>query len=352
MSDKLPTESKKSEELDLVILFNLIGNAFSQLFKGLFAVLKGLFSIVIHALKPIVNNLKLVASIVILATVIGFFANMIKKPIYYSEMLVKPYFESKYKLSNNVNYFNALIESKNIKELVRIFEIDSVKAESLIQFEMALGPETENVLLQQYDVYLKSLDSTVAAQVSYEDYINNRDLLAGDVFSITAKSFKKDVFLDLEIGFQKTFENPYSKKLMKIRDETIQIRMDAYKIELKRLDSLQRIYLDLLKEESENNSFSLSNESMFPLQLQRTATREYDLFTEELEVRRAMRDLDQELIEESVFYDVVAGFEEEGSEDNRTTRNYLIMFPILSFALMAIGFIVSKSFVYIKNYES
>lgn len=351
MNEKLPTESKKSEELDLVILFNLIGKSFKNLFGLIYDFFKGLRWLIIVILKPIVNNLRLLVILIATATILGYFVNKAQKPIYYSEMIVKPYFDSKYKLSNNINYFNALIETENINELIRIFEIDSSQAVSLLDFEINRGPESPNELLKEYDAYLKELDSAAASQISYNEYLNNRDMLSSSVFSIKARSYNSDVFLSLEKGFQKTFENPYSKKLMKIRDETIQIKKDAFMIQLKRLDSLQGIYFNLLKEESKNNNLSMGSESSFPLQLQRTQTREFELFQEELRVRRTLRDLDQELIEESVFYDVVAGFEQEGSKYSSFYTNYLFLFPAVAFSILALAFILLGTFRYIKNYE-
>lgn len=352
MSDKLPVETKKSEELDLVILFNLIGKSFKKLFNSIIDLFKGLRWLIIVILKPIVDNLRLLAVLIVASAILGFFINNLKKPIYYSEMIVKPYFESKYKLFNSVNYFNGLIETKNINELVRIFEIDSSDAASLIDFKISKGPESPNELLIEYDAYLKELDTSMASQVKFDDYLNNRDILSSRVFSVQARAFKHDVFLNLEKGFQKTFENPYSKKLMKIRDETIQVKKDAFMIQLRRLDSLQGIYFNLLKEESKNDNLSMGSDLAFPIQLQRTQTREFELFQEELRVRNILRDLDQELIEDSIFYDIVASFEQEGSRDNSFFSNYLFLFPVISFSTLALAFILINTYNYIKNYEA
>ena len=359
MSDKLPVESNNkpiqpsnNDEIDLGQLFNAIGRLFEKLFSFIANVFRGIFKIVILSLKPLVDNIKLISVIILLALIIGYVLEKVKTPVYYSEMLVHPHFESKYKLANNINYFNALIESKKIDELSKIFEIDSTKAKNLIDFELTIGPETPNILLQQYDEYIKTLDSTLAAEVSFDDFVENRDILSGKVFSVKARSKQNDIFIELEKGFSKTFENPYSKKLKKIRDSTIQIKKDAYNKELQRLDSLQRIYFDLIKIESENNSYTIGKEGMFPLQLERTKTKEYDLFQEELRVRRLIRELDQELIEESVFYDVIAAFEDEGTLEKDLFKNFIFLLPLASLLLMTFMYLLLKIYNYIKNYES
>ncbi len=359
MSDKLPVESNNkpiqplnNEEIDLGQLFNAIGRLFEKLFNFIASVFKGLFKLLILALKPFVENIKLISVIILITAFIGFFLEKSKTPVYYSEMLVQPHFESKYKLSNNINYFNALIQSQKINELVNIFEIDSGRAKSLIGFELGIGPETPNSLLQQYDAYIKTIDSSLAVEVTFEDFIENRDILSGEIFTVKAKSKDNNIFPSLETGFNKTFENPYSKKLKKIRDSTIQIKKESYNKELVRLDSLQRIYLDLKRNESEKGSFKLGSDGAFPIQLERTPTREYELFQEELKVRRAIRDLDQQLIEESVFYDIIAGFEEEGTLEKNLYTNYTFVLPLVAFFLLIIGFISTKVFNFIKNYEA
>lgn len=352
MSDKLPVESTKTEELDLVILFKLIGKSFRKLGELLLTIGKGLFGLLIFALKPVVANIRLISIILLITITIGFIVEKFKTPVYFSEMLVQPHFESKYKLSNNINYFNALIRSKKIDELSKIFEVDSVQAASLIDFELNIGPETANSLLQQYDAYIKTIDSSLAAQVSFDDYIENRDILSADVFAVKARSIDNNIFIKLETGFSKTFENPYSKKLKKIRDSTIQIKKEAYSKELNRLDSLQRVYFELIKVETENNSFTIGQQGTFPLQLERTPTREYDLFQEELRVRRLIRELDEKMIEESVFYDVIASFEEEGTLEEDLVKNYIFILPLGTLALLTFVYVFIGIFNFIKNYEA
>ena len=63
----------QSDEVDLGQLFNIIGQLFKDLFKFFESILKGMFRIVIYALKPFVNNIKIVASVLVLSAVIGFF---------------------------------------------------------------------------------------------------------------------------------------------------------------------------------------------------------------------------------------------------------------------------------------
>jgi hypothetical protein len=359
MSNKLPVESNNKplqkshdEEIDLGQLFNAIGRLFDKFFNFIGNIFKGLFKLFILVLKPLVENIKLILVVVLVTAIIGFFLERSKTPIYYSEMLVQPHFESKYKLSNNINYFNSLIKSKKFDELSKIFEIDTAQAASLINFGLTAGPETSNTLLLEYNEYIKTIDTSLTSVITFENYVKNRDILSGSIFAVKARSTDNNIFPRLETAFTKTFENPYSKKLKKIRDSTIQSKKDNYQKELNRLDSIQRIYLELKKTEAENSVLKLSGNSMFPMQLERTETKEYELFQEEIKVRRAITALDQELIEESDFYDIVAGFEEEGSLETGLTNNKMFALPLAALGLMIISFLVLKIFIFIKNYEA
>lgn len=353
MSKDLQKPEKQSEEVDLGQLFKAIGNMFERLFNFIKSIFLGVFKLLVLALKPVVENIKILSVILGVCTLTGYVWDTMKKDLYYSQMLVKPHFESKYKLSDNVNYFNALIQESNISELKTIFEIDSTDAKALVGFKMDIGPETPNDLLVEYNEYINSIDSVLASTTDYDTYVENRDILGGSVFSIEAQAEKKDVFIELEKGFKKTFENEYSKKLKRIRDSTILIKKESYFRELNRIDSLQKIYLEVIQNESQKeNTSSLGVNGTFPLQLERIPTREYELFQEERKIREMIRDLDEELIEESVFFDILSGFEQVGSKRNSLLSKKIVTLPLLVFSGIILAFCSIKAFTFIREYET
>ena len=350
MSDKLP-QPNPNEEVDLIQLFKYIGKAFKKMFSAIYTFFKTIFTAIIYALKPIVNNFKQIAIVLMIAALLGFIADKYKKAVYVSDMLVKPYFDSKYQLANNIDYFNALIGSNNLAELSKIFEIDSVDAKELISFGIEVGPETKNDLLIEYDAYIREIDSTLADDVSFDEYVINRDILAGTIFSIKAKSYKNNIFKSLEKGFINTFENEFSIKLKKIRDSSLLIQRANHFQELEKISILQNTYLDILKSESENSREQIATSSLFPLMQERTATREYELFQEELKIRDKLRLLDNTLIEESDFHDIFSSFEEVGTQESNIINNYSIILPLLALTFMVLSFLLFNIFNFIKSYE-
>ncbi|WP_370390324.1 hypothetical protein [uncultured Winogradskyella sp.] len=350
MSDK-SKEIRQNEEIDLILIFNLLGRFIKRVFNKIIDLFKGIFHVIILLLKPVVDNFKLISIVVFSSFILGFIAEKLTPTVYFSDMLVKPYFESKYQLANNVNYFNALISSNNLEELSNIFEIDTVSAGNLIGFELEIGPETQNDLLLEYDTYIKSIDSALAAEVTYEEFLENRDILAGSIFSIMAKAYTPEIFPKLEKGFRKTFENEYSKKLKKIRDSTLLIEKIQVKNEIKKVDSLQQIYFKVLINESEKKTPTMTGSSLIPMVNEKTVTREYELFQEELKMRKSLRNIEEKLIQESEYYDVLAGFEARGSTYSDIWQKYSLLLPALSFIIMVILFGAFKAFNFIKNYE-
>ena len=350
MSNKVPEQSN-NEEVDLIIVFRLIGRAFSKLFKAIGSFFHFIFRIVIHALKPLVENFKLISVILIGAALVGYFVEKFKDPIYSSSMLVKPYYDSEYQLTTKVNYFNSLIGSGNYKELSEIFEIDSsTTAKQIIGFEIEIGPETQYDLIREYDGYMRSIDSTLVLEMTYNDFLAKRDILAGTIFSITAKATENNIFPSLEKGFVKTFENEYSKKLKAKTDSVRRVKKQTFLQELERVQDIQETYLEIKKNESSKGEATYAG-GIIPLAQEKTKTSEYELFQEELRIRGAIRTIDEQLLNENEYYDILSRFDEVGTIQSSIFNKYTFIFPAVIFVLMVFTYALFRVFTFIKEYE-
>ncbi|SDG75734.1 hypothetical protein [Winogradskyella thalassocola] len=350
MSEKL-SQQPDNEEVDLGQLFNAIGKLFEKFFSFIGRIFKGIFSAIIYVLKPLVEYFKLLAAVLVITFIVGYIYEKTVEPVYFSKMVVKPHFDSKYQLSSHIDYFNSLIGSGNVTELSNIFEIDTLEAKELVGFELEAGPESQNDLFVEYNGYVKSIDTSLVDELSYVEYLKNRDLLSGDLFAIKAKSFKIDIFPKLHEGFRKTFENDFSKHQKKIRDTTAYIQRLSYTTELSRLDSIQKTYLEVLKNQSQNNKLSLGISGALPLQEEKTATKEYELFLKEQEIRRSLNYLNQAVAEENTYFDVLSSFGKVGSLSHGWGQRYSLIFPVLVLVLFLLSFFIVKVFNFIKNYE-
>ena len=175
MSDKLPN-NQASEEVDLGQLFKAIGNLFDRLYRFIKSIITSIFSVIIYGLKAIIDNFKTIATVVIVLAIAGFAVEKIKPKVYTSSILVRPYFESKYQLLKNINYYNALIDNDDYNKLSEIFEMDKDTIQKVLSFEVDLAFESENAKILKYERFIKSIDSTRAIEITYDDYIENEDV--------------------------------------------------------------------------------------------------------------------------------------------------------------------------------
>ena len=342
---------QQSEEVDLNQLFNAIGNLFSKLFGFIGSIFKAIFSVFIYALKAIVKNFKIIGVSMFLAAALGFTIEKLQPDIYISQMLVKPYFDSKYQLVTNVNYYNALIGEKDYKQLIEIFDINENEAMQIIEFEIKPGPENENDKLIQYDKFLKQLDSVRAQEVDFDEYIENRSIYSGDVFEINVKSFKKDIFRSLENGLKSTFENTYSIKKMEKRDSLIAIDKERIMMSLNKVDSLKTVYLKVLEEESKSKEGSYTTRDGMSFIQEKTRTKEYELLQEEMKLRQELSGLESQKVEEDVYFDTLSSFQDVGAKYSTILQRYTIIFPLLTFLILCFVYLTVKLVKFVNAYE-
>lgn len=351
MSNNDSNNYQNNEEVDLGQLFNAIGRVFDRFINFIASIFKSIFSVIIHLLKDVILNFKLITGVLIVAAIAGFTLEKIKKPVYDSEMVVKTYFDSKYQLVTNINYFNALLADQNYNSLSNIFKIQEEKASQLLSFEIEAGPETENDRIIQYDNFIKSLDSIKGRDITYDDFIENRDIHSGDLFVIRVESFEKDIFTSLEEGLNTSFDNAYSSKKMQKRDSMLEIQKENIKASIEEVKQLQKIYIDVLEEESQSTKASIALGDGFPLQQEKSETKEYQLLNQEIQLRNELRKLEEQKIEENVFFDVISGFQIIGNQTDDFLRRYSLIFPILAFALLVMVYFSRKTIKFVLNYE-
>ena len=212
MSKEIIPQNNNKEEVDLGQLFKLIGQGFDKLFKFIGSILKFIYSVFIYATKAIIVNYKIILITLIITSVIGYGLEKTKPHLYSSKMVVRPYFDTKYQLVSNIDYFNSLINSEKHVELSNIFNIDSVSAKEIKEFKIVIGPESENDKLLAFEQYLSKIDSTRALEISLKDFIDNRSIFSGSTYELEIISSKDDIFKSLENGLNSSFLNAYSIK--------------------------------------------------------------------------------------------------------------------------------------------
>ncbi len=349
-NDNLP-QKNHNDDVDLLVLFNYFGDKFNQLFGFIGKILKAIYSFIIYTSKAVIDNFKFIAGILVVAGVLGFAAQKLSKPVYESNMLVKTFFDAKYQLNTNLNYYNALLDEENMAELERIFEIGQDQLATIKSFELNSGPENENEIIRHYDLFLKTIDSTRASEITYEEYVENRDIFSGNFFEINIESTQIDIFKNLETGIYKSFDNLYSIDKKKKRDSLIEIRKETLMNSLVVIDSLKQVYIQVLEEESKTADASINLGSGFPLQQEKSSTNEYQLLNKEIEIRNTLAKLDEEKVEEDAFFEVISGFQEVGNVVDDPFRKYMLVFPAAAMILLFLYYLLGMFTKYVRSYD-
>ncbi len=350
MSNESYPQPQPSDEVDLGIMINAIGRAFDRFIRFIVSIFKGIFDVIIWASRAVIDNFKVIAVALIVAGLAGYAMEKYLPAKYESTMLVRTYFDAKYQLNTNMNYYNALLSEENYAALSNIFEVEEEVFDEIIEFELERGAETENQLIRQYDLFMKSLDSVRAQEVSYGDFIDNRDMLYGDLFQIRIEAKKIDLFKSLEEGIFRSFDNLYSIEKKRIRDSLISLRKANIQASLAVIDSLKNVYINVLEEESAATKASVNLGSIIPLQQEKTETKEFQLLNKEIELRAELSKLDQKKVEENVFFDVLSSFQAVGNKVKGWQNKYSILLPAAAFLILVLFFLTKEYTRFVRNY--
>lgn len=344
------TDKNSSEEVDLGQIFNAIGGLFKNIYHAIFNLFYKFFRVVISVLKLLIDNYKIILPLLLISFLLGIYKESKTRPLYSSKMLVKTFFDSKFQLIDNIDYYNSLISNKNTEALQPIFEIEKEDLESIKSFDIEPGLETRNDLLKYYDIYLKQIDTSMTSLITFDEFIKNRELVSGNLFDITIVSEKKDIFNNLEYGLRKSLANPHSIKVKLKRDSIFILQKESLLNQLDELKKLKETYVNVLEQESKTPNLNL-NYGQIPLTEQISKTKEFEIISKELELKNRLRQLEQNQIEISEFYEILSSFQKVGSNYKPITVNYKIVYPLISLLIFISLFLLRKAVIFIKNYE-
>ena len=196
MSTSKPKNTNESEEIDLGVLFNAIGNGISKLFTAIgtavLFVLNTMLQLAVFVRKRIVYFA--LASILGLAA--GVFLERLTPVKYIATATVEPHFDSARQLYSNVLYLNDLAAQKDSVQLASFFGISFSEAASLTKLEITPFV-TKTSLLQEYNDYVMGLDSLVATQMSYKQYVKQISDFERKIHLLKFESTQQDVFQSL-----------------------------------------------------------------------------------------------------------------------------------------------------------
>lgn len=193
MSPSKPKNTNESEEIDLGVLFNSIVSGISKLFdavgSAILFLLNALLAVTIFVRKRIVYFA--------LAGVTGLMGGIFlesKLPLkYVATATVEPHFDSARQLYSNIEYLNDLAAQKDSVQLASFFDISLSEAAALQSLEITPFV-TKTSLLKEYNDYTMGLDSLVATEMSYKQYVKQIDDFQRKIHLLKIESTEQDIF--------------------------------------------------------------------------------------------------------------------------------------------------------------
>ena len=350
MSENLNNQNKQ-EEVDLLQLFGFFEKKIKSLFRPFYNFFASILNLLVLILQYLFKHYIKVSIIVITAFVLGFVYDNQKTEVFSSKMTVKPFFKSQYQLINNINYYNELASNEDYNKLSEVFELDIDEAQTLLSFSYKTNIDNENAKIQLYDEYLEELDTATVSELDYKVFAANITDYDAKIFEVKVESIKNDVFSSLSRGFKKTFESDVYSKTYKLKKEALyNLKKDAIKKSLSDIDSMRRVYVNVLSKES-SQKIEMLGASAVKLSDEQQKTREFEMLKLQILEQEKLEIIEKESIDETKMFEVISDFQYVGSPVEETSKQMKYVFPFFTLILVILLFLLNKFKRFILIYK-
>lgn len=347
MSKDLP-QPQPSEEVELGQLFKLIGNAFDRFFKFIGNIFKNLFLAFVWFVFFIKTHIIKLAIAGVVGLGIGILLDKTSDPMYRSYITIKQNYSTGENIYNSINYYNDLMGQKDINTLKNILGIQESEANSIIGFDIE-PVVTENQKIQNFDAYIKTLDSAVASKVKYETFVKNSQDFSYEFQQISIRAKERSNFKKV---FDKIIENINNNEFFKREQEKdlAQLKEAESSIleALKQSDSLQNTYKRVLEKVIDKNNGSQTSVVIEGAN-QIDKTKEFELYKSDLLLRDKLVENRRRQADKQFIVEILSSKQDSGVIDNSKVlfkkhvsikTYYLILFVGVTFmVLLALQFI-------------
>lgn len=311
--------TQPNEEVDLGQLFKMIGNAFSRLFQFIGSIFNQLFLAFVWVVFFLRKRAVIFLAVAAVGLAIGFYLDKTSPPVYRSSITVKQNYPTGENLYGSINYYNGLLEDTDYAVLARVLGVKEEISKDIVEFEVdPIITDNDRVLM--FDRYITGLDSLAASKVEYEEFIKNIEDYKHRNQQISIKSKTranfKAVFSNIveNINSNPFFKNEQTKDILELKQSKA-----ALEQALAQSDSLQRTYKRVLEQQMATRTSSEIGIT-FEGDNDKEKTREFDLYKNDIELRKELVDINRKLSDKENIIDTISSKQESGFVDN--TRNF------------------------------
>ena len=337
MSSSTPKKTTDNEEIDLGVLFNAIGKGISNLFsaigKAILFVLNTLLTLAVFVRKRIVYFALACA----IGLVLGVVAEKIFPKKYTATATVEPHFDSARQLYSNISYLNDLADQQDSLQLASFFGISPADANAITEIEITPFV-TETRLLQEYNDYVMGLDSLVATEMAFGDYVKQLDDFDRKIHVIKAVSKKQDIFqhlLDPIVG--SVADVAYFKDQQATRLENLELSDSITQISITQTDSLLSLFEEVRMVEA-NKEFS--NGTNLYMSEKAEDNTEISLLNRKITLSKDLEDIRLAKLKARKVVDVIAAFPEVGFLETGFLKDKKVQGVMVGFLLISLFYIV------------
>lgn len=337
MSTSTPKKTNENEEIDLGILFNSIGKGISRLFRAVGAfigfVLNALLTLTIFVRERFLYFFSAAA----LGLLAGVLLESISPPKYVATATVEPHFDSARQLYSNVAYLNDLASQKDSIQMAAFFGISPADAATISAVEIAPFI-TETRLLQEFNSYVTALDSLVATEMSYGDFVKQIDDFERKIHILKVKSSKQDIYGSLlEPLVNSVSEVAYFKDRQKTALENLELSDSITQVSIVQTDSLLSLFEEVRIVEA-NKEFS--NGTNLYMSEKADDNTEISLLNRKITLSKELESIREAKLRVREVVDVIASFPEVGYLETGLLKNKKVQGILVGVLLLSLFYLV------------
>ncbi len=314
-------QQPEPEEVDLGQLFKMIGNMFDRLFNLIGNVLNKIFLAFVWTVFFVKRHVIKIVIAGVIGFGYGFFKQKKGEPIYKSTTVIKQNYETGENLYRSIEYYNELIKDQDTVTLGNLLGIEPNTAGSIINLEIE-SVVTDNDKLKAFDLYIKSIDSTLASTITLSEYISNSKEYDHPVQRLIIRAKERGAFGPM---ISKTIDNinntEYFITQQKRDLDQLTLLENSIKESLEASNELKEIYKKVLVEASNEERAGSQTSIRIDNTEDKSITKEYELFTNDVELRRELVEIQRQKEDKDKIIEVVSSQQNQGTLDN--TKQFL-----------------------------
>lgn len=344
----------QNEEVDLGQLFKMIGNAFQKFYDFIASIFKGTFKLLMLGISHFFNNIKWYALALIIGLTAGYFLEQRSEKLYAANMFIETNFNSARQAYEVITEFNQLSGiDGDYDELSKRLKISKKEAESLRGFY--IEPDTDNnALMKKYIAYKLGLDSVARLESTFKDFKISLNQYNYINHKIGVAATNKFVFKKINEGLVSEFlDNDYINSIRKTTLENLDKREVAIDKEIRKLDSVAKIYLEIRKNESEK-IYPANQGTNISL----SGTAQSESMKDETEIVSKISDLENikselalERVKNKQQINIISSFPVSGYFIDNWYSNKMIWMPLITLLLTFLLFVFINLNRFVKNQE-